>query len=115
MCHQHGLHAVADQLAGGQRVFHAHMTHGDAVAHADGGDQDGGTTGHLHTGLDRLGDLIQIHVSGHDLAVGAHHANEGALQFLRGVAQRIKQAAVGRTLRALGHVVTSHGLFLFSL
>ena len=84
------------------------MTHSDAVAYANGGDQDGGTAGHLHTGLDGLGDLIQIHVSGHDLAVGAYHADEGALQLLRGVAQRIKQAAVGRALRALGHVVTSH-------
>ena len=80
----------------------------EAIAYTDGGNQDGGTTGHLHTGLDGLGDLIQIHVSGHDLAVGAHHADEGALQLLRGVAQRIKQAAVGRALRALGHVVTSH-------
>ena len=45
--HQHGLHAVADQLAGGQGVLHAHMAHGDAVAHADGGDQDGGAACHL--------------------------------------------------------------------
>ena len=108
VCHQHGLHAVADQLTRGQRVLHAHMTHGDAIAYTDGGDQDGGTTGHLHTGLDSLGDLIQIHVSGHNLAVSAHHADEGALQLLRGVAQRIKQAAVGRALRALSHIVTSH-------
>ena len=37
------------------------------------------------------------------------------LQLFRGVTQCIKQAAVRRTLRTLGHVVTSHGLFLFSL
>ncbi len=39
--HGHSLHAVADELAGSQRIFHAHMAHGDAVAHADGRDQDG--------------------------------------------------------------------------
>ena len=108
MSHQHGLHAVADQLAGGQRVLHAHMTHGDAIAYTDGGDQDGGTTGHLHTGLDSLGDLIQIHMAGDDLTVGTHHTDEGAVQLFRGVAQGVKQASVGRALRAFGHIVTSH-------
>ena len=66
------------------------MAHGDAIADTDGRDQDGGTTGHLHTGLDGIGDLVQIHVPGHDLAVGAHHADERALQLLRGIAQRVK-------------------------
>ena len=114
MGHEHGLHAVADQLTGGQGILHAHMAHGDAVAHADGRDQDGGTARHLDTGLDGIGDLIQIHVAGHDLTVGAHHADERTLQLFRGVTQCIKQAAVRRTLRTLGHVVTSHGIVLFS-
>ena len=74
------------------------MAHGDAVAHADGRDQDGGASGHFHTGLDGVGDLIQVHVAGHDLAVGTHHADEGPLQLLRGVAQSVKQAPVRRTL-----------------
>ncbi len=90
MGHEHGLHAVADQLAAGERVLHAHMTHGDAVAYADGGDEDGRTTGHLHTGLDGIGDLVQIHVPGHDLAVGAHYADERALQLLRGITQCVE-------------------------
>ena len=50
-----------------------------------------------------------------DLTVGAHHADERTLQLFRGVTQCIKQAAVRRTLRTLGHVVTSHCLFLFFL
>ena len=113
--HGHGLHAVADELAGSQRIFHAHMAHGDAVAHADGRDQDGGAACHLDACLNGVGHLIQVHVAGHDLTVGAHHADEGALQLFRGVAQCIEQTAVGRALHALGHVVASHGLFLFSL
>ena len=90
MGHQHGLHAVADQLAGGQGVFHAHMAHGDAIADTNGGDQDGGAARHLHTGLDGIGDLIQIHVAGHDLAVSADHADQRALQLLGGVTQCVK-------------------------
>ena len=110
MRHQHGLHAVADELAGGKAVLHAHMAHGDAVADADGRDEDGGAACHLDACLDGVGDLIQIHVAGDDLAVGAHHTDEGAVQLFRGVAQGVKQASVGRALRAFGHVVTSHSL-----
>ena len=113
--HKHGLHTVADELAGSEAVLHAHMAHGDAVAHADGRDQDGCAACHLDACLNGVGHLIQVHVAGHDLTVGAHHADEGALQLFRGVAQGVKQASVGRALRAFGHVVTSHGLFLFSL
>ena len=84
------------------------MTHGDAVAHADGGDQDGRAACHLDTSLDGIGDLIQIHMAGHDLAVGAHHADQRALQLFGRVAQCVEQASVRGALRALGHVVTSH-------
>ena len=86
MSHQHGLHAVADELAGSEAV--------------------------LHAGLDGVGDLIQIHVAGDDLAVGAHHTDEGAVQLFRGVAQGVKQASVGRALRAFCHIVTSHFILL---
>ena len=106
--HEHGLDAVADELAGGEGILHAHMAHGDAIADTNGRDEDGRTACRLDTGLDRIGDLIQIHVAGHDLAVGADHADEGALQLFGGVAQGVKQAAVRGALRAFGHVVTSH-------
>ena len=32
---EHRLHRIGDDLAAGQRVFHARVTHGDAVVHAD--------------------------------------------------------------------------------
>ena len=32
----HGLHGIRDELARGQRVFHAHVPHGDAIVHRDG-------------------------------------------------------------------------------
>ena len=91
------------------------MAHGDAVAHANGGDQDGRAACHLNAGLDGIGDLVQIHMAGHDLAVGTHHADQRALQLFLGVAQCIEQASVRGALRTLGHVVTSHCLFLFFL
>ena len=84
------------------------MAHGDAVAHADGRDQDGGAACHLNTGLYGIGDLVQIHMAGHDLAVGAHHADQRALQLFLGIAQCVEQASVRGALRALGHIVASH-------
>ena len=66
------------------------MAHGDAIADTNGRDQDGGAARHLHTGLDGIGDLIQIHVAGHDLAVSADHADQRALQLLGGVTQCVE-------------------------
>ena len=40
---------------------------------------------HLNTGLYGIGDLVQIHMAGHDLAVGAHHAAQRALQLFLGI------------------------------
>src|SRR5699024_4342768 len=57
---------------------------------------------------DGVGQFVQVHVAGHDLAVSRHHADQGAVQLFGGVAQGVKQASVGGALRAFGHVVASH-------
>ena len=106
------LNAVRDQLAARQRILHADVAHRDAVADADGRDEDGGAPCHLDACLDGVGDLIQIHVAGDNLTVGTHHTDEGAVQLFRGVAQGVKQASVGRALRAFGYIVTSHFILL---
>ncbi len=93
--HRHGLSGVGDQVPGDQGIFHPHMTHGDAVAHGDGGELHGGAAGRPDASLNGLGDLIQVHVAGDDLIIRADHADEGALQLLPGVAQGIEQRAVG--------------------
>ncbi len=98
----------ADQVTGDQGVFHAHMAHGDAVAHGDGGELDGGAAGGADAGLDGLGDLVQVHVAGDDLVVGADHADQGALQLLLGVAQGIEQAAVRCPFGAFFDVIAVH-------
>ena len=56
--HHHGLHAVSDQLAGGQRIFHTDVTHGNSVAHANGGDQNGRTASHADACLNGIGDFV---------------------------------------------------------
>ena len=103
------------QLAGSQGIFHADMAHGDAVAHADGRDQNGRAARHADTGFDGVGQLIQVHVAGHDLAVGADDADQRAFEFLRRVAQRIEQAAVGRALGAFFDIIAAQNITPFIL
>ena len=71
------------------------MSHGDAVAHGDGGELHRGASGGTDAGLHRLGDLIQVHVAGDDLVVGTDHADERPLQLLLGIAQGIEQERWG--------------------
>ena len=104
----HGLGGVGNEIPGDQGVLHADVAHGDAVAHGDGGELHRRAAGGADARLDGLGDLVQVHVAGDDLVVGAHHADEGALQLLLGVAQGVEQGAVGGALHALRHVVAAH-------
>ena len=107
--HSHGLGGVGDQVPGDQGVLHAHMSHGDAVAHGDGGELHRGASGGTDAGLHRLGDLIQVHVAGDDLVVGTDHADERPLQLLLGIAQGIEQGAVGGGGGPLFNDIAAHG------
>ena len=102
--HGHGLGGVGDEVPGDQGILHAHVAHGDAVAHGDGG----GAAGGADAGLHGLGDLVQVHVAGDDLVIGADHADQGALQLLLGIAQGIEQGAVGGGGDAFFHNVRTH-------
>ena len=113
--HEHGLHAVADQLPAGQGVLHAHMAHGDAVAHADSGDHEGRAACCLNASFHGVGELVQVHVAGDDVAVGADYGDERLFQILGRAAQGIEQAAVRRPFGALCHIIAAHCVFLFFL
>ena len=87
----HGLGGVGNQVAGHQRVFHAFMPHGNAIANRDGGKYDGGAAGHGHPQLDRLHNLVNIHVAGYDLVMGADNADQRTAQLLVRQPQRVVQ------------------------
>ena len=84
MGRDHGLGGVRDQVAGHQRILHAHVAHGDAIAHGNGREHNGRAASQPHTGLHSLYDFIQVHVTGHDLVPGADDAHQGAVHFLFG-------------------------------
>ena len=88
------LEAVGDGFARHERVVHAVVVHGDAVAHADGGDLEGHAASHVDAGLHGFADLIEVVVTGDDVVAGVEHRDKRALQFLVGQAVGLEQAAV---------------------
>ena len=109
---RHGLGGIGDEVARDKRILHANVPHGDAVAHGDGGEQHGGASGCAHAGLDRFGDLVEIHVPGDNFVEGGHNADQRAANFLFRIAERVKQAAVRRALHAGFDVIGKHVLIL---
>lgn len=96
--HDHGLRGVGDQVPGHQGVLHSHVAHGDAVTDGDGREHDGCSSCRPDAGFDGLHDLVDVHMAGHDLVIGADHAHQRALDLLLRQAQGIQQAAVGGPL-----------------
>ena len=106
--HGHGLGGIGNQVAGDQGVFHAHVPHGNTVAHGDGGKLHRRAPGGTNAGLDGFGNFVEVHVAGNDLVVGAHHADQRALQFFFSVAQCIEQRAIWCGRDAFFDYVTAH-------
>ena len=103
------LDRVRDQLAGSERILHADVAHGDAVAYTDGRDEDGRAARHGNAGLDGGGDLIEVDMTGDDLAVRGDNADDRAVHLLIGHTAGAQQRTVRHALRALCDVVTSSG------
>ena len=79
------------------------MVHGDTVAHGDGGKFERSAAGHADAGLDRFGDLIEVHVAGNHLAGGVDDADDGAVDFFLCQAERVEQRPVGGFFEPLFH------------
>ena len=73
----HDLHRVGDDLAAHQRVVHAFVVHGQAVAHADDVELQRDAAGLVDPVLDLLGDGAQVHVPGDQLVERVGHPDEG--------------------------------------
>ena len=104
----HRLDRVGDELAAGQRVVHAQMVHGDAVADAHHAELQGHAAGAAHAGLDGVDDAAQVHVAGHHFAEGVGDADERPLHLGVADAQRAQQRAVRGARHAAFDLVASH-------
>ena len=92
--------AVGDSFAGNERVMHAIVVHGNAVAHADGGNFERNATGHINAGLHSFANFIEVIVTRNNVVAGIEHRDEGLLHFFIGKAVGLQQAAVGSTRHA---------------
>ena len=63
--------------------------------------------------LDCLDDLVEIHMTGNDLIVGADDADQRLSHLFLGKSKGIEQGTVRRLLHAFFDVVTKHGDLLF--
>ena len=98
---------VGDGFARHERVVHAVVVHGDAVAHADGGYLERHAAGHVDARLHGFGDLVEVVVAGDDVVAGVEDGDERPLHLLVGDAVGLEQAAVRGARRAAPHGIAA--------
>ena len=88
------LQAVGDDLARHERVVHACMVHGDAVAHADSGHLERDAAREVDASLHGLADLVEIVVAGDDVVARIDDGDKRAAHLLVGDSVSLEQAAM---------------------
>ncbi len=69
MRHHHRFDGVGDELAAGQRIAHAAVSLGPAVADGDGRELEGRAAGGDDAFAGRPRDLVEVLVAGHQLVL----------------------------------------------
>ena len=90
----HDLDRIGDDLARHQRVVHALVVHGDAVADADDVELQRHAAGLPHAELDLLGEGAEVHVPGDQLVVGVGDTDQKPLGVIPAYPQRAQQRTV---------------------
>ncbi len=108
----HGLDAVGDQLARGQRILHAAVAHGDAVIHADGVEDEGHAARLADEAFDQLADLVEVGVAGNAIGVGVADGDERLVPIRLGFdgAGGAQQGAVRGAFKAFLDDVRAHNV-----
>ena len=104
------LDAVRDDLAARQRVLHALVVHGDAIAHADGAELHGDATSHVDAGLHVVDEALEMIVTRDDVCLGGDDGDERlvALEFFVRHAVCIQQAAMRGAFKPFSDLIASH-------
>ena len=103
VCAHGDLDGVGDDLTARQRVAHALVVHGDAVAHADRGELHRRAAGHADAGLHGLGDLIEHEMPGDHLVGRIDDGDQRPRDLFVGESVRLEQATVRGPRQALFH------------
>ena len=106
----HDLNAVRRNLPAGQRIMHAVMVHGQAVAHGNGRKLKRHAPGQAYPVLDRFGQGMQMNVAGHNFIGRIDNAHQGQVHLFPGQTQGIQQRTVRGLVQPAGHTLASHNL-----
>ncbi len=71
--------------------MHAVVAHGDTVADRNGVELKGCAAGHEDAVLHRTRDLLQVHMTGHQISIGIYYADQRLPDLLVGVAGCLEQ------------------------
>ena len=104
----HELDAVGDDLPGCQRVPHALVAHGDAVAYARHAERQRHAPRLDYALLDLLHQLVEMDVPGDDLVPRVGDADERPLHLLVVDPNGPKQASARRLVQALLDGIAAH-------
>ena len=88
---------VRDDLAAGERIVHALVVHGDAVAYANGVDLQGGAAGKANARFDGVCDLLQVDVPGNDFVLGRDNGDQRSIEFFIRQSIGLEKAAMRRS------------------
>ena len=75
MCHGHGFCGICNQVSGYQGIFHADVSHGNAVTDSNGREHYRGAACHGNTLFYGVYNLVQVHVARYDFVVGADNTD----------------------------------------
>ena len=106
--HRDSLDRVGDELAARERVLHARVAHGDAVADTNGRELDRRTASSSDAELRSLSDLTQVDVAWDDLVEGIADADQRLLEVLRTVAICMEQGTMCTACSTFFDNIASH-------
>ena len=99
MCLRQTFCGICDQISRNQGILHADVAHGDSVTDGNSRNHDRSTACHGDSHLNRLHDLIQIHVAWYDLIIGTDDTDERTLHLFFRHSEGMEQG----TMRCLLH------------
>ena len=74
---EHGFDGVGNDFPTGEGVFHSVVSHGDTVANTDGVENERNAASLPDAFLNELGNIIEMHMSRHDVHMGTDDGDEG--------------------------------------
>ena len=104
MSHYHCFCWIRNQISCYKRILHSHMTHSYTVAYRYCWKFYRSSSCKAYSGFYRLGNFVEIHMSGNNLVLRRYNADKRSFHFLFCKTKGIKQRPVGRSFNAYCYI-----------